>query len=152
MLWLRILPKRLPSVTLHCKVVSEQLGSYTPCFSEAAEKGWDEADAYCAAQQSNTTGLVVISEEQDTRTLLIHEIQTEDIYQRQGGTTAMPRQEPLCLSLHVCRCCHEPCDSVSVLMRNLGSAEETIITWSDKEIQTDVALSFQTQDGCDTVW
>ncbi len=39
-----------------------------------------------ALQQSNTTGLVVISEEQDTRTLLIHEIQTQDIYQRQGGS------------------------------------------------------------------
>lgn len=36
-------------------------------------------------QQSNTTGLVVIAEEQETRTLLIHEIQTQDIYQRQGG-------------------------------------------------------------------
>ena len=40
-----------------------------------------------ALQQSSTTGLVVISEEQDTRTLLIHEIQTQDIYQRQGGNT-----------------------------------------------------------------
>lgn len=65
-------------------------------------------------EQSNTTGLVVISEEQDTRTLLIHEIQTQDIYQRQG--------------------------------------DETIITWSDAEIGTDVALSFQEAGGCDAVW
>ncbi|KAA6418854.1 MAG: hypothetical protein FRX49_11211 [Trebouxia sp. A1-2] len=65
-------------------------------------------------EQSNTTGLVVISEEQDTRTLLIHEIQTQDIYQRQG--------------------------------------DETIITWSDAEIGTDVALSFQEPGGCDAVW
>ena len=36
-------------------------------------------------QQSNTRGLIVISEDQDTRTLLIHEIQSQDIYQRQGG-------------------------------------------------------------------
>jgi hypothetical protein len=35
-------------------------------------------------QQSDSVGLVVISEE-DTRTLLIHRISREDIYQRQGG-------------------------------------------------------------------
>lgn len=38
-----------------------------------------------SVQQSNTRGLIVISEDQDTRTLLIHEIQSQDIYQRQGG-------------------------------------------------------------------
>ncbi|KAL3162589.1 hypothetical protein ABBQ38_008638 [Trebouxia sp. C0009 RCD-2024] len=65
-------------------------------------------------EQSNTRGLIVISEDQDTRTLLIHEIQSQDIYQRQG--------------------------------------EETIITWSDAEIGTDVALSFQETDGCNSVW
>ncbi len=31
-------------------------------------------------------------------------------------------------------------------------ADETIITWSDAEIGTDVALSFQEAGGCDTVW
>lgn len=31
-------------------------------------------------------------------------------------------------------------------------AEETIITWSDAEIGTDVALSFQEADGCNSVW
>lgn len=35
-------------------------------------------------QQSNSAGLVVISEE-DTRTLLIHRLCPDDIYQRQGG-------------------------------------------------------------------
>lgn len=37
-------------------------------------------------QQSDSVGLVVISEE-DTRTLLIHRISREDIYQRQGGAS-----------------------------------------------------------------
>ena len=32
------------------------------------------------------------------------------------------------------------------------AADETIITWSDAEIGTDVALSFQEAGGCDTVW
>lgn len=30
--------------------------------------------------------------------------------------------------------------------------DETIITWSDAEIGTDIALSFQEAGGCDTVW
>lgn len=32
------------------------------------------------------------------------------------------------------------------------AADETIITWSDAEIGTDVALSFQEAGGCDAVW
>ncbi len=34
----------------------------------------------------------------------------------------------------------------------LACADETIITWSDAEIGTDVALSFQEAGGCDAVW
>jgi hypothetical protein len=34
----------------------------------------------------------------------------------------------------------------------LAFADETIITWSDAEIGTDVALSFQEAGGCDAVW
>lgn len=34
----------------------------------------------------------------------------------------------------------------------LARADETIITWSDAEIGTDVALSFQEAGGCDAVW
>ena len=37
-----------------------------------------------AVQQSGSLGLVVISES-DSRTLLLHRICREDIYQRQGG-------------------------------------------------------------------
>uniref|UniRef100_A0A061R721 Protein phosphatase 4 regulatory subunit 3 n=1 Tax=Tetraselmis sp. GSL018 TaxID=582737 RepID=A0A061R721_9CHLO len=64
-------------------------------------------------EQSDSVGLVVISEE-DTRTLLIHRISREDIYQRQG--------------------------------------DDTIITWSDPEIGTEIALSFQEAQGCSHVW
>jgi hypothetical protein len=31
-------------------------------------------------------------------------------------------------------------------------AEDTIITWSDPEIGTDIALSFQEAAGCDYIW
>lgn len=64
-------------------------------------------------EQSDSVGLVVISEE-DTRTLLIHRISRDDIYQQQG--------------------------------------DDTIITWSDPEVGTDIALSFQEARGCNYVW
>lgn len=32
------------------------------------------------------------------------------------------------------------------------SAEATIITWHDKEFNTDIAISFQEQTGCDHIW
>ncbi|KAK9907487.1 hypothetical protein WJX75_004578 [Coccomyxa subellipsoidea] len=65
-------------------------------------------------EQSDSVGLVVISEEDTHRTLLIHRIVCEDIYFRQG--------------------------------------EDTIITWSDPEIGTDIALSFQESVGCSFIW
>lgn len=40
-------------------------------------------------QQSDSLGLVVISEEDTHRTLLIHRIVFEDIYYRQGGELPM---------------------------------------------------------------
>ena len=52
-----------------------------------------------SVQQSNTRGLIVISEDQDTRTLLIHEIQSQDIYQRQGGA-----QQTLCFHHFIPSC------------------------------------------------
>mmetsp|Transcript_36846 Transcript_36846/g.103965 ORF Transcript_36846/g.103965 Transcript_36846/m.103965 type:complete len:862 (+) Transcript_36846:313-2898(+) len=64
-------------------------------------------------EQSDSVGLVVISEE-DTSTLLIHRISRDDIYQRQG--------------------------------------DNTIITWSDAEVGTEIALSFQEAQGCTYVW
>ncbi|CAL8462717.1 g2250 [Coccomyxa elongata] len=65
-------------------------------------------------EQSDSVGLVVISEEDTHRTLLIHRIVCEDIYFKQG--------------------------------------DDTIITWSDPEIGTDIALSFQESVGCSFIW
>ena len=64
-------------------------------------------------QQSDSVGLVVVSEE-DQQPLLVHRISREDIYQRQGG--------------------------------------DTIITWTDPDIHTDIALSFQEAMGCNYIW
>ena len=64
-------------------------------------------------QQSDSVGLVVVSEE-DQQPLLVHRISREAIYQRQGG--------------------------------------DTIITWSDPDINTDIALSFQEAVGCNYIW
>lgn len=64
-------------------------------------------------QQSDSVGLVVVSEE-DQQPLLVHRISREAIYQRQGG--------------------------------------DTIITWSDPDINTDIALSFQEAVGCNFIW
>jgi len=33
-----------------------------------------------------------------------------------------------------------------------ATAEDTIITWTDPELQTDIALSFQEAAGCNHVW
>ena len=65
------------------------------------------------SQQSDSVGLVVVSEE-DQQPLLVHRISREDIYQRQGG--------------------------------------DTIITWTDPDIHTDIALSFQEAMGCNYIW
>lgn len=93
-----------------------------------------------AAQQSNSVGLVVISEEDTHRTLLIHRISLDDIYQRQGG--ARPALG------------HQLRRPVTGRGDTAGPAraEDTIITWSDAEIGTDIALSFQEAVGCNHIW
>eukprot|EP00899_Mesostigma_viride_P016714 jgi/Mesvir1/25043/Mv16981-RA.2 len=64
-------------------------------------------------ERSDAVGLVVVDEEDNT-TLLVHRISPGDIYHRQGG--------------------------------------DTIITWNDPEISTDLALSFQESCGCAYIW
>lgn len=59
-------------------------------------------------ERSDAVGLVVIDEE-DNQTLLVHRISADDIYRRQ---------------------------------------EDTIISWTDPEVATDLALSFQETMGC----
>ncbi|GJP54336.1 hypothetical protein CLOM_g13437 [Closterium sp. NIES-68] len=63
-------------------------------------------------ERSDAIGLVVIDED-DNATLLVHRISTDDIYQRQ---------------------------------------EDTIISWTDPEVATDLALSFQESMGCAYIW
>ncbi|CAI5514261.1 unnamed protein product [Closterium sp. Naga37s-1] len=63
-------------------------------------------------ERSDAIGLVVIDEE-DNATLLVHRISADDIYQRQ---------------------------------------EDTIISWTDPEVATDLALSFQESMGCSYIW
>ena len=84
-------------------------------------------DACHLLQQSNTTGLVVISEEQDTRTLLIHEIQTEDIYQRQGGDMHCALQ-PLGLSCHMSQAHHVPTD-MQTRLSSPGQTKKYRLMW-----------------------
>lgn len=58
-----------------------------PGVSESAQHPFFPLTCICmlGAQQSDSVGLVVISEEDTHRTLLIHRIVCEDIYFRQGG-------------------------------------------------------------------
>eukprot|EP00249_Psilotum_nudum_P024110 c29096_g2_i3 orf=615-3137(+) len=63
-------------------------------------------------ERSDAVGLVVIDEE-DNATLLVHRISADDIYRRQ---------------------------------------EDTIISWTDPEAATDLALSFQEAMGCSYIW
>jgi protein phosphatase 4 regulatory subunit 3 len=80
----------------------------------------------------------VVLAEDTHKTLLAHRICTDDdIYHRQGG------QRPL----------------ISVLARGglhpnspLTLADDTIITWTDSDVGTDVALSFQEANGCHAIW
>lgn len=94
-------------------------------------------------QPSSSLGLVVLAEDTH-KTLLAHKICTdEDIYHRQGEQGAGPRsQRPFRAPLappgpH----CHSPVPP-----------DDTIITWSDHDIGTDVALSFQEATGCHAIW
>ncbi|KAJ7545388.1 hypothetical protein O6H91_09G117300 [Diphasiastrum complanatum] len=63
-------------------------------------------------QRSDSLGLVVI-DETNNATLLVHRISVDDIYRRQ---------------------------------------EDTIISWTDSEVGTDLALSFQEAMGCSYIW
>ncbi|KAG0578678.1 hypothetical protein KC19_4G041700 [Ceratodon purpureus] len=63
-------------------------------------------------ERSDAVGLVVIDEE-DNQTLLVHRISADDIYRRQ---------------------------------------EDTIVSWTDPEVATDLALSFQETMGCTFIW
>ena len=89
----------------------------------------------------------MISEEDTHRTLLIHRVVFEDIYYRQGG------ESPVYSQLCWCLLCTFPSQfSLDTLRNSAAHADDTIITWSDPEIGTDIALSFQESVGCSLIW
>ena len=96
-------------------------------------------------------GLIVISEDESSKTLLVHKIVAkEDYYLRSGemarliqGRVGSRAARALCRHVHVW---------ASTLTLPAAPAEATIITWHDKEINTDIAISFQEQVGCDHIW
>lgn len=96
-----------------------------------------------ANHASNSVGLVVIGEETQ-KMLMVHRILHEDIYNRQGTSREQAWHQVCCPrvpnpwgSTDVPCCCR---------------ADETIITWTDPDIGTDVALSFQEGQGCNAIW
>jgi protein phosphatase-4 regulatory subunit 3 len=88
-------------------------------------------------QKADAHGLVVISEEPDGNTLLIHRISKEDIYNRTGGMCMFPAISDL---------------QWSIDQQPFLNAEMTIINWHDPDVNTDVAISFQEQNGCEHIW
>lgn len=47
-------------------------------------------DVVDVAQQADAMGLIIVSEDENTRTLLIHKISLQDIYTRSGGEHVQP--------------------------------------------------------------
>lgn len=109
------------------------------------------AAAPCALprlQHSSSVGLVVMGESDHSRPLLIHRISKDNSYQRQGG--ALRRQRPLLAERSAAPAPrsdpHLPVAGYKtkwVCCIVLPTADDTIITWTDPEIGTDIALSFQ---------
>jgi hypothetical protein len=136
-------------------------------------------------QRSEAVGLVVIDEE-DNQTLLVHRISADDIYRRQEGGCCVfiissrdsemgavsftlqwwwyylpfllrPNGLIFCtISKTEClNCC---CIQSSILLTNTmavlahGLVADTIISWTDPEVATDLALSFQETMGCSFIW
>ena len=101
----------------------------------------------CFSQSSGAVGLVIIAEN-DTRTLLIHRISFDDIYQRQGGWL-----QAFCISLICFIVIAKAVQTADVQRsRRCCRTEDTIITWMDAELETDIALSFQEENGCNVIW
>jgi protein phosphatase-4 regulatory subunit 3 len=114
-------------------------------------------------------GLVVVGEgEREGHVLLVHRITRACSYTRQGGALrrfriaridtlpvahlagarrrrSLPPARPPSLLLSL-----SPTPALSPTPST--SAEDTIITWSDAEAGTDVALSFEAPEGCAAVW
>ena len=102
-------------------------------------RGWAssaDSDRARHAQASQSPGIVVISEEDLDKTLLIHKLSKHNNYQQSGGA---------CCS---CGALFTPPAHAD----GAAGAEDTIITWTDTDIGVDVALSFQEAEGCSSIW
>lgn len=85
--------------------------------------------------------------------LMVHRILQDDSYNRQGPGPKQQQQQhssrqqrPLSAAA---ACTRTILLSFIVLLKH---ADETIITWTDPDIGTDVALSFQEAQGCSAIW
>eukprot|EP00850_Spirogloea_muscicola_P001565 SM000006S19330 [mRNA] locus=s6:66143:73073:- [translate_table: standard] len=111
-------------------------------------------------ERCNAQGLVVI-DEKDESTLLLHRIAADDIYQRQEGALLGQCLGQLPLSAHL-RLLDAACSPGShndrdrrASSRGLaasGAGTDTIISWTDPEVATDLALSFAETAGCKYIW
>ena len=90
-------------------------------------------------QRSEELSLCVVDEE-DNETLLVHPINTEDIYRKQEG-------RPLLAMLSLWFLFVFGVDKVVFCQ-----CTDTIISWRDPERSTELALSFQETAGCSYVW
>lgn len=88
-----------------------------------------------STQQANCPGLVVVSED-DHRPLLLHRIAKDDIYHRRAGASA-----------YVLWDAHH-----HTYNHTYKRTDDTIITWSDTNMGTDIALSFAEDMGCNLIW
>lgn len=77
-------------------------------------------------------GLVVVAEDEAQTTLMVHQINNEDIYQRIGEGAFHHMQIRSCF--------------------DTSSCTGTIINWHDPDLGSDMAISFQDQAGCDYIW
>ena len=93
-------------------------------------------------QATSSLGLVVLAEDTH-KTLLAHRICTDDdIYHRQGARVLGVISSFAAHSWHGTWAQRPP----------PRPADDTIITWTDVDVGTDVALSFQEANGCHAIW
>ncbi len=152
---------------------------------EGERDTWSHCLLSGTLQRSEAVGLVVIDEE-DNQTLLVHRISADDIYRRQEGGCSVfiissrdSEMDAVSFTLQwwwyylpfllrpnglifcaisktkYLNCC---CIQSSILLTNTmavlahGLVADTIISWTDPEVATDLALSFQETMGCSFIW
>jgi hypothetical protein len=98
------------------------------------------APTKCLSQKAETMGLVVVSDGGEV--LLVHKLMPSINYQRSAGQWVWRCRSgaaSVWSAPHAGGLCLDP-------------AESTIITWTDPEMDSDLAISFQEKKGCAHVW